>query len=82
MKNIPDMFAESLEDEEIQDAACARLTNNKKCTKYIVILIRKIFATPEMTCRCGQAGLVKKTCCTELPKMLLVHTTKTSSRCA
>ena len=60
MKNIPDMFAESLEDEEIQDAACARLTNNKKCTKYIVIFIRKIFATPEMTCRCGQAGLVRR----------------------
>ena len=42
MKNIPDMFAESLEDEEIQDAACARLTNNKKCTKYILLFIHKI----------------------------------------
>ena len=42
MKNIPDMFAESLEDEEIQDAACARLTNNKNCTKYILLFIHKI----------------------------------------
>ena len=33
------------------------------------------FATSEMKCRCGQVGLVKKTC-TELPKMLLVHITK------
>ena len=38
------------------------------------------FATSQMTCICGQAGLVKKTCSTELPKMLLVHTTKNLSR--
>ena len=42
MKNIPDMFTESSEDEEIQDTACARLTNNKKCTKYILMFIHKI----------------------------------------